>query len=204
VQRSGLKISTPLSATTSRGSVQQGLSVAGGALGLFQLGRATDKRYSLGFKFKLRKSRRVCAGNPRKYNNPIYMEERWMTKDERLFSEALDQVHDQLTEVLATLALQRADEAERDLATCREFFTISLSSASASGINPLSQQAKILKILDLAGKAAHAIEVQQQTWWKSAVAAVKGIIASILAIVGLPIPDSLLLEHRRNATPRIR
>jgi hypothetical protein len=32
----------------SRDSVQQGLSVAGGALGLFQLGLATDKRYSLG------------------------------------------------------------------------------------------------------------------------------------------------------------
>ena len=37
----------PLTAATSRGSVQQGLSVAGGALGLFQLDRATDKRYSL-------------------------------------------------------------------------------------------------------------------------------------------------------------
>jgi hypothetical protein len=43
-----LKISSPLPATTSCGSVQQGLSVAGGALGLFQLGLATDKRYSLG------------------------------------------------------------------------------------------------------------------------------------------------------------
>jgi hypothetical protein len=42
-----LKISSPLPATTSCGSVQQGLSVAGGALGLFQLGLATDKRYSL-------------------------------------------------------------------------------------------------------------------------------------------------------------
>jgi hypothetical protein len=43
-----LKISSPLPATTSRGSVQQGLSIAGGALGLFQLGLATDKRYFLG------------------------------------------------------------------------------------------------------------------------------------------------------------
>jgi hypothetical protein len=45
-----LKISFPLSATTSRGSVQQGLSVAGGALGLFQLGLATGKRYVLNIK----------------------------------------------------------------------------------------------------------------------------------------------------------
>jgi hypothetical protein len=37
-----------LPATTLRGSVQQGLSVAGGALDFFQLGLATDKRYSLG------------------------------------------------------------------------------------------------------------------------------------------------------------
>jgi hypothetical protein len=48
VSHSGLKISSPLPATTSRGSVQQGLSVAGGALGLFLLGLATDERYSLG------------------------------------------------------------------------------------------------------------------------------------------------------------
>jgi hypothetical protein len=42
-----LKISFPLPATTQRGSVQQGLSVAGGTLGFYQLGLATDKRYSL-------------------------------------------------------------------------------------------------------------------------------------------------------------
>jgi hypothetical protein len=42
-----LKISTHFPPTTSRGLVQQGLSFAGGALGLFQLGLATDKRYSL-------------------------------------------------------------------------------------------------------------------------------------------------------------
>jgi hypothetical protein len=47
VHRSGLKISSPLPATTSCGSVQQGLSVAGGALDFFPLGLATDKRYSL-------------------------------------------------------------------------------------------------------------------------------------------------------------
>jgi Meiotically up-regulated gene 113 len=39
--------SSPLPATTSRGSVQQGLSVAGGALGFFQLDLATDKHYLL-------------------------------------------------------------------------------------------------------------------------------------------------------------
>ena len=32
----------------SRGSVQQGLSAAGGALGFYRLGLAADKRYSLG------------------------------------------------------------------------------------------------------------------------------------------------------------
>jgi hypothetical protein len=37
----------PLTAATSRGSIQQGLSVAGGALDFFHLGLATDKRYSL-------------------------------------------------------------------------------------------------------------------------------------------------------------
>jgi hypothetical protein len=41
-------MSSPLLATTSRGLVQQSLSVAGGALGLFRLGLGTDKRYSLG------------------------------------------------------------------------------------------------------------------------------------------------------------
>jgi Hypothetical protein (DUF2513) len=40
----------PLPATTQHGSVQQGLSVAGGSLGFFQLGLATDKRYSLAIK----------------------------------------------------------------------------------------------------------------------------------------------------------
>jgi hypothetical protein len=38
---------TPSPATTSRGSVQHGLSASGGALGFFQLGLATDERYSL-------------------------------------------------------------------------------------------------------------------------------------------------------------
>jgi hypothetical protein len=42
-----LKISSLLPVTTSRGSVQQVLFVAGGALGFFQPGLATDKRYSL-------------------------------------------------------------------------------------------------------------------------------------------------------------
>jgi hypothetical protein len=39
--------STPLSATTACGSVQQSLSVAGGALDLFQHSFATEKRYFL-------------------------------------------------------------------------------------------------------------------------------------------------------------
>lgn len=43
----GLKISSPLAATTLRGSVKQDLYVAGGALGLFQFGLTTNKRYSL-------------------------------------------------------------------------------------------------------------------------------------------------------------
>jgi hypothetical protein len=41
------KISFPLPATTLSGSFQQGLSVLGGALDLFQLGLTTDKCYSL-------------------------------------------------------------------------------------------------------------------------------------------------------------
>ena len=38
----------PTLATCSRGSVQQGLSAAGGALGFYRLGLSADKRYSLG------------------------------------------------------------------------------------------------------------------------------------------------------------
>ncbi|UUZ66826.1 hypothetical protein LP416_17115 [Polaromonas sp. P2-4] len=37
----------PPSAIPAGGSIQQGLSAAGGALGFFQLGLAADKRYSL-------------------------------------------------------------------------------------------------------------------------------------------------------------
>ena len=37
-----------LTRTPQRGSVPQSLSVAGGVLGFYQLGLATDKRYSLG------------------------------------------------------------------------------------------------------------------------------------------------------------
>ncbi len=45
--------SFPLPATTQRGSVQQGLSVAGGTLGFYQLDLATDKRCSLVLKNRM-------------------------------------------------------------------------------------------------------------------------------------------------------
>ena len=58
-------MATPL-ATCSRGSVQQGLAAAGGALGFYPLGLATDKRYSLGTTadYGLGRSSTVrCAGS---------------------------------------------------------------------------------------------------------------------------------------------
>jgi hypothetical protein len=48
VHQRGRNHQSPIATVTAGGSVQRGLSAAGGALGFYQLGLAADKRYSLG------------------------------------------------------------------------------------------------------------------------------------------------------------
>jgi hypothetical protein len=125
-------------------------------------------------------------------------------RDEELFSQALDNILSQVTDVVALLALKRPEEAERDLDSCREFFTLALHAANSSGVNPLSQQRKIIRILDLAKTADYAIRQQKETWWSKAITAVQGLIVAILSIAGLPIPESLLLEYQKQDPKRLR
>jgi uncharacterized membrane protein YciS (DUF1049 family) len=65
-----------LTAITSRGSVQQVSSAAGGTLGLFQLGLATDKRYSLGLIMRL--SVKIIIQLLREFLIPLVLSIAWV------------------------------------------------------------------------------------------------------------------------------